>query len=308
MTKWSTDDMPDLSGRVAVVTGASSGLGFWTARVLAAHGAEVVLAVRNIARGEAAAAEIRAAHQQARLSVGQVDLSNLGSVAAFAARLAAELPRLDILVNNAGLGMQPARAVTAEGFETQLATNYLGPFALTGRLIPLLLQAPAPRVVVVSSRIHKQGRIDFGDLQAARGYRGIPAYAQSKLADLMFMLELARRAQEQGSRLAVLGAHPGLSRTGFVKATALPGPVQALMNAAFQLFGQDARAGAWPSLYAAAMPDAGNGDYWGPGGLLELHGRPVRVKPAARALDRETGRRLWEVSETLTGVRFPALS
>jgi NAD(P)-dependent dehydrogenase (short-subunit alcohol dehydrogenase family) len=308
MSTWTTANIPDLSEQIVVVTGATSGIGLWTAHGLAARGANVVLAVRNMARGQTAASEIRTAHPHARLSVAELDVSRLGSIAEFATRLAGDLPRLDVLVNNAGLGLQPVRSVTADTFETQFATNYLGPFALTARLIPLLLKAPAPRVVMVSSGAHKRGRIHFDDLQAERSYSGIAVYSQSKLADLMFTLELARRCQEQGSRLASLAAHPGLSRTNFIKATALPRPVQAIMNGLFKVLGQDSQAGAWPSLYAAAMPDAVNGDYWGPGGFLELRGKPVRVKPAPRALDRAAWRQLWQVSEELTGVRFPALT
>jgi NAD(P)-dependent dehydrogenase (short-subunit alcohol dehydrogenase family) len=296
MSTWTTANIPDLSEQIVVVTGATSGIGLWTAHGLAARGANVVLAVRNMARGQTAASEIRTAHPHARLSVAELDVSRLGSIAEFATRLAGDLPRLDVLVNNAGLGLQPVRSVTADTF------------ALTARLIPLLLKAPAPLETMTTRGAHKRGRIHFDDLQAERSYSGIAVYSQSKLADLMFTLELARRCQEQGSRLASLAAHPGLSRTNFIKATALPRPVQAIMNGLFKVLGQDSQAGAWPSLYAAAMPDAVNGDYWGPGGFLELRGKPVRVKPAPRALDRAAWRQLWQVSEELTGVRFPALT
>lgn len=300
---WTDADIPDQTGRTTIITGATSGIGREAARALAGHGATLILAVRNTAAGEALAAELRRAHPGAEISVRPLDLASLASVRGFAEG-AADLPRIDVLLNNAGLGMQPKRAVTVDGFERQFATNHLGHFALTALLLPALLRADAPRVVTISSIAHRRGRMNWNDLQSERSYNAPAAYQQSKLANLMFALELARRAEAAGSRLASLAAHPGVSATGFMKATEMPLPAQIIGGAAIALLGQSAAAGARPGLYAATMPDAKNGEYWGPDGFLEIRGNPARARVWPHATNQADWRRLWEVSEELTGVRF----
>jgi NAD(P)-dependent dehydrogenase (short-subunit alcohol dehydrogenase family) len=308
MTTWTEADLPDQKGRVVIVTGATSGIGFEAARALAAKGAEVLLAVRDTQRGEAKAAEIRAVSPQAKVSVSALDVASLASVRDFAERASDTLPRIDVLLNNAGLGMQSQRAVTVDGFERQFGTNHLGHFALTGLLIPALLRAPAPRVVSIASIAHRGGRIDFDDLQGERAYNGRKAYSQSKLADLMFALELDRRARLAGSRLIAVAAHPGVATTGFIKATEMPALVASVAQMAIGLLFQDAAHGTLPGLYAATMPDVAGGQYWGPDGLLEARGAPALAKLAPQAQDRAVWARLWEVSETLTGVKYPSLA
>ena len=298
---------PDQTGRFAIVTGASSGIGAVAAETLAALGGEVVLAVRDQGRGEATRAGILARQPSAKVRVSVVDMASLASVRDFAERMADTLPRVDVLLNNAGLGLQSKRAVTVDGFERQFGTNHLGHFALTGLLVPALLRSPAPRVVAIASIAHRRGTIDFGDLQGEKTYNGSKAYGQSKLADLIFAFELDRRARAASSRLMSVAAHPGVATTGFVAATGLPGPAVALGNLAIRLFGQDAARGALPGLYAATMPDVQGGQYWGPDGFLEVRGEPALAKSAPQALDRATWLRLWTVSEELTGVTYPPL-
>jgi NAD(P)-dependent dehydrogenase (short-subunit alcohol dehydrogenase family) len=307
MRRWAASDIPDLSGRIAVVTGATSGIGFEAALVLAGKGAETVLAVRDAGRGAASAAQIRQRHPGANVKVMALDLASLDSVAAFAETASRMLARVDILLNNAGLGFQPARGVTKDGFERQFGTNHLGHFALTGRLIPLLLQAEAPRVVTIASLAHRRGRINFADLQAMRAYRGGRVYAQSKLSNLLFARELDRRARGAGSRLVSVAAHPGLSTTGFIAASEMPGWEQWIGGAALRILGQDAAHGALPGLYAAAMPDVLGGQYWGPDGVREMKGAPALAKISSHAEDQAVWARLWAVSEALTGVTFPPL-
>ena len=307
MPHWTPVLMPDLDGRVAIVTGASSGIGATAAEALAAKGAKVVLAVRDEAKGQATRSAILARRPGADVVVSLVDLADLASIRAFADRAAGDLPRVDILINNAGLGLQPKRSVTVDGFERQFATNYLGAFALTGLLLPLLLRAPAPRVVAVASFAHRRGTIDFADLHGERRYSGLKAYGQSKLADLLFALELDRRAQAAGAPLVSVASHPGVSSTGFAAAAGLPEPLGMLAGLGMRIVGQDAVQGAWPGLYAATMPDVRGGQYWGPGGFQEIRGDPAPAKIAPQAKDRAVASRLWEVSEELTGVRYGAL-
>jgi NAD(P)-dependent dehydrogenase (short-subunit alcohol dehydrogenase family) len=306
MSTWTANDIPDLTGRIAIITGATSGIGFEAALALAGKGAETVLAVRDVARGEACAKRNRTQHPGAKLQVMALDLASLSSVQKFA-EAASALPAIDILLNNAGLGFQPTRSVTTDGFERQFGTNQLGHFALTGRLIPALLKAPAPRVVTIASLAHRRGRIDFDDLQSAKKYSGNAAYSQSKLANLMFALELDRRARRTGSKLLSAAAHPGLSTTGFIAATEMPGWQRAIGGAVMELVGQNAARGALPGLYAATMPDAAGGQYWGPDGMREMRGAPALAKIFPQAADEAAAARLWRVSETLTGVTFPPL-
>ncbi len=308
MPRWTPATMPDQDGRVVVITGSSSGIGAEAADVLAGRGAQVVLAVRSQSRGDAVAARIRARHAQARVTVSLLDTADLASVREFARRTADTVPQVDVLLNNAGLGLQRARAVTADGFERQFGTNHLGHFALTGLLMPVLLKAAAPRVVAISSIAHRRGRIDFDDLQGERRYDGSKAYSQSKLANLMFAFELDRRARAAGWHLLSVAAHPGVATTGFVAAIGLPRVAVAVINAGIGVFGQDAARGALPGLYAATMPDVKGGQYWGPDGFREIKGDPALAVLSPQALDQAAWQRLWTVSEQLTGVRYPAVS
>jgi NAD(P)-dependent dehydrogenase (short-subunit alcohol dehydrogenase family) len=308
--------VPDQAGRLVVVTGANSGTGREAARRLAGAGAHVVMAVRTVARGERAREEILAGQPDARLEVRRVDLAELASVAAFAAGLIADGRPVDLLVNNAGVMAPPTRMTTADGFELQLGSNFLGPFALTMRLLPLLLAAPAPRVVTMSSGVASYGRIRFGDLQSTRGYRPNLAYAQSKLADLMMTRHLAGLATRNGWNLMSNGAHPGFTRTNLQTAGASLGR-QTPKRTPFNGFGllpadftlmpsQEVATGAEPLLYAAADPDAVNGGYYGPSRWFGLVGPSAAVRPPRRARDAATATRLWAEAERLTGTALPA--
>jgi NAD(P)-dependent dehydrogenase (short-subunit alcohol dehydrogenase family) len=304
VSRWTAQDIPDQAGRVAVVTGGNSGLGLVTARELARSGAEVVIACRNLEKGEAAASSIRAAvsDRDVRVGVGQLDLADLGSVERFAVAFSAERPALDLLVNNAGV-MAPPRRLTADGFESQFATNHLGHFALTGRLLGLLLAAAEPRVVTVSSGAHRLGRMKWEDLQREQRYNNWLAYGQSKLSNLLFCFELQRRAIACGSRLRSMAAHPGYARTNlpFAGPSAWQGAIMRVTNL---VFAQCAEMGALPTLYAATAPDLPGGSFIGPDGSGEQRGYPKVVTAARRAYDESAWRRLWEISEELTGVRY----
>jgi len=291
--------MPSQDGRVAVVTGANSGLGLVVSRELARAGARVVMACRDLSKGERAAEQIRAAVAEADLRVERLDLADLASVREFAERFAG---RLDLLVNNAGV-MAPPRRLTRDGFESQFGTNHLGHFALTGRLLPRLLEADQPRVVTQSSGAHRFGWMRFDDLQGERRYVRWLAYGQSKLANLMFAFELQRRSEEAGSALRSLAAHPGYAATN-LQFAGPPPYEQALMAVGNRLFAQSAEMGALPTLYAATVPDLPGGTFVGPDGPLEQRGHPKVVRAARRAYDRQAWRRLWEISEQLTGVRY----
>ena len=299
--KWTAQDIPDQSGRLAVVTGANSGLGLATATALARAGATVVLAVRDEARGADAAATISGAVPAADVSVASLDLADLGSVRAFAEALDGD--RLDLLINNAGV-MAPPRRLTKDGFESQFGTNHLGHFALTGLLLPRLLTAPAARVVTVSSILHRRGTIDFNDLQGERGYSRWDAYGQSKLANLMFCFELQRRATAADASLQSMAAHPGYAATNLQFAGPTRFYERAFMALGNRLFAQSAEMGALPTLYAATVPELPGGSYIGPDGRGEQRGHPRIVTAAGKAYDEDAWRRLWEVSETLTGVHY----
>jgi NAD(P)-dependent dehydrogenase (short-subunit alcohol dehydrogenase family) len=291
--------MPDQHGRVAIVTGANSGLGAAIARELARAGATVIMAVRNPEKGERAASDIRRHVPDAALELRELDLSDLASVRAFASR---HQGRLDLLINNAGI-MAPPRRETKDGFESQFGTNHLGHFALTGLLLPRLLEATEPRVVTQSSGAHRIGRINFDDLQGERRYINWLAYGQSKLANLMFALELQRRASAAGVSLRSMAAHPGYARTNLQFASP-PWYEQLVMRITNPLIGQSADMGALPTLYAATVPDLPGGTFVGPDGFMEQRGHPKVVRGAGRAYDEDDGRRLWDVSEELTGVRY----
>ena len=301
--RWTASDIPAQAGRVAVVTGANSGLGQATARELARAGASVVMAVRDQGRGEQAAARIRASAPAATLEVAPLDLADLSSVREFAASLAGVHERLDLLINNAGIMAAPRR-LTRDGFESQFGTNHLGHFALTGLLLPALLRAPAPRVVTVSSHLHRRGTMNFADLQGEHGYSRWGAYQQSKLANLMFCFELQRRAAEADAALLSLAAHPGYADTNLQFAAPDRFYEKAYMWIGNKLIAQSADMGALPTLYAATYPGLPGGTYVGPGGFGEQRGHPKVVGAAGKAYDEAAWRRLWEISEQLTGVRY----
>jgi NAD(P)-dependent dehydrogenase (short-subunit alcohol dehydrogenase family) len=296
--RWTTDDVPSERGRLAVVTGANTGLGFETAQVLAARGASVVLAVRNVEKGKQAAARIAAAAPGATVTVQELDLSSLDSVRTAAAEIRAGHPRIDLLVCNAGV-MYPPKQVTRDGFELQFGTNHLGHFALTGLLLEQLLPVPGSRVVTVSSVGHRiRAGIHFDDLQWERSYSRVRAYGQSKLANLMFTYELQRRLSGAGAGTIAVAAHPGFAATELMRHT----PMSAVVT---PLFSQDAAMGALPVLRAATDPGVLGGQYYGPGGFLGLRGYPKLAASSRRSRDEAVQRRLWAVSEELTGVTFP---
>jgi NAD(P)-dependent dehydrogenase (short-subunit alcohol dehydrogenase family) len=297
--RWTAADIPVQHGRIALVTGANSGIGLAAATALAASGATVVLACRDAGRAQDAAAQITARVPGARPEIVSLDLSSLASVREAAAQVRSGHDRLDLLINNAGVMYTP-RSATKDGFELQFGTNHLGHFALTGLLLDLLLAAPGARVVTVSSFAHRAGRIDFADLQSARRYRRAAAYAQSKLANLLFAFELQRRLAAAGTRASSLAAHPGYTQTDLLRH--LPPVVQAGARAA--RLGQSPEMGALPVLRAATDPAASGGEFFGPRGLTQLAGYPKRVAPAARARDAAVAGQLWAESERLTGVSY----
>ena len=306
------NDVPDQSGRTAVVTGANSGLGFHTSRVLSARGATVLMACRDEQRGADALARAAARGPVRRtLHLVRLDLADLSSVRDAAQEVSARAPRLDLLVNNAGVMAIPRRE-TADGFEMQLGTNHLGHFALTGLLLEPLLAAPAARVVSVSSSAHKFGEIKFDDLQSERSYGRWKAYGQSKLANLLFMTELQRRFAAAQSGAVALAAHPGFAATnlqsGPAQGVPLVGPLVAgVMKVVNLVVAQSDAHGAWPVLQAATDPDAVGGDYYGPQGPAEARGESGRAATTQDARDPETAAALWEASADLTGVRYEAL-
>jgi NAD(P)-dependent dehydrogenase (short-subunit alcohol dehydrogenase family) len=297
---WTAADIPDLSGRAAIVTGANSGLGRSTAWELARHGADVIIACRDTQKGEEAATRIRDDVPDAALRVEQLDLANLDSVRSFADGLSEA--SVDLLINNAGV-MAPPRRLTKDGFESQFGTNHLGHFALTGLLVGRLLASPEPRVVTLSSTAHRIGRINFSDLQGERRYIAWLAYGQSKLANLMFALELQRRASEAGTALKSMAAHPGYAATN-LQFAAPRLPDRMVMAVTNRLVAQSAEMGALPTLYAATAPDLPGGTFVGPDGFMEQRGHPKIVTGAGRAYDEDASRRLWETSEQLTGVHY----
>ncbi|GID25427.1 SDR family NAD(P)-dependent oxidoreductase [Paractinoplanes brasiliensis] len=295
--KWSEQNIPDQSGRVAIVTGANTGLGYETARALAEHGATVVLAVRNIEKGRQAAARING-----DVTVQALDLTSLASIRSAAADLRAAHPRIDLLINNAGVMYTP-RQTTADGFEMQFGTNHLGHFALTGLLLDRLLPVPGSRVVTVSSGGHRiRADIHFDDLQWEHAYSRVAAYGQSKLANLMFTYELQRRLTPHGATIAV-AAHPGVSNTELIRHT--PTAVRLPITWLATLLTQNAEMGALPTLRAATDPNVTGGQYYGPGNLLQIRGYPKQVTSSPASHNKTIQQRLWTVSEQLTGVTYP---
>lgn len=304
---WTAENIDDLTGRVAVVTGANSGLGLATAAALASHGAEVIMACRNPARATQASERVAVIAAGPAPSVIPLDLADLESVEAFAAVVAAQHPSLDLLVNNAGVMAIP-RMLTNDGFEMQLGINHLGHFALTMRLWPLLTTGPAARVVTVSSIAARTGTIRFDDLQSERSYHPWGAYGQAKLANLLFANELDRRVQDRQLDLISVSAHPGYARTDLVhngpRATSTRTD-RAMFALGSLLVAQSAKAGALPSLYGSTAAGVRGGQYFGPRGPLHLWGLPTRIRGPRAATRRDTAQRLWDISEELTGTRLP---
>jgi NAD(P)-dependent dehydrogenase (short-subunit alcohol dehydrogenase family) len=301
--------VPDQTGKLIVVTGANSGTGREATRRLAAAGARVIMAVRTIAKGEQARTEILGPYPDADLEVRRVDLADLASVQDFADGLLAAGTPIDVLINNAGVMAPPTRMTTSDGFELQFGSNFLGPFALTVRLLPLLLAAPAPRVATMSSGTASYGRIHFDDLQWERRYSANFSYAQSKLADLMLTQQLAALATARGWNLRSTAAHPGFTRTNLQTAGASLGrdkPKRTLLNSLNFLPSQGVEPGTEPLLYAATSPDAVAGGYYGPGGRLGLVGPATTVRLPRNARSAATAARLWAEAERLTGVAVPA--
>ncbi len=295
--KWTADQMPDQTGRVAIVTGANSGIGYETAHQLARHGATVIMACRNQKKAATAAAAIEQEGPAGSVEVMTLDLADLTSVRAFAQAFRQRHDRLDLLINNAGVMMPPERWETADGFEIQFGVNHLGHFALTGLLLDPLLETPASRVVTVSSSMARFGEMNFDDLQGERSYSSRGAYSQSKLANLLFTFELQRRLAAAGAETIAVASHPGYTATDLQRHSRL-------FRVLNPLVAQKPEKGALPTLYAAVGEDVIGGGYYGPDGFQEMRGHPVKVTPPASARDEAAAARLWAVSEALTGVEI----
>jgi NAD(P)-dependent dehydrogenase (short-subunit alcohol dehydrogenase family) len=304
-TKWTAEQIPDQRGRVGIVTGANSGLGLIVARDLAGAGARVIMTSRDAGKGAKAADVVKAAHPAANVEVAHLDLADLASVRAFAQDFLAGGGRLDLLVNNAGIMAAPYRK-TVDGFELQFGTNHLGHFALTALLMPAFSERPGTRVVTVSSNNHKGGEIHLYDLQGERHYSRWGAYAQSKLANLLFAFELDRRLKAAGLPMISVAAHPGYSATN-LQLSGPPLQERIVMRLGNRFIAQTAEMGALPILYAATYPELAGGSYVGPDGPAEMRGYPTIVQPSDRAKDEAMAQRLWQISENLTGVRFKML-
>lgn len=307
--KWTPEDIPDQTGKRVVITGANSGLGYDMARELARKQAHVIMACRSQSRGEAALEQIRQSAPNTSLEVVRLDLADLASVRAFAETMELRGDAIDILCNNAGVMAIPYRQ-TADGFEMQFGANHLGHFALTGLLLPRLLQAPAARIVTVSSNKHKQGKLDFDDLNWKRNYSKWAAYARSKLANLLFAFELQRKLAGAGKRAISVAAHPGYAATNLQYVGPQmenAAPTRMIMHLLNSTVAQPSEQGARPQLYAATAPDVQGGDYIGPDGLWALRGAPTQVNASKAARDETEAAQLWQISEELTGVRYTAL-
>ena len=303
MVKWTTASIPSQEGRSAVVTG-TGGLGYEDALELARAGAAVILAGRDPQKGAAAVLRIRNELPSARIRFELLDLASLTSIADFGERLRTQEERLDLLINNAGVMVPPRRQETMDGFELQLGTNYLGHFALTGQLLPLLRKSAAARVITLSSVAARDGALDFDDLNAERRYTPMPVYSQSKLACLMFALELQRRSEAGGWGITSIAAHPGISRTDLLHNAPGRRSVMGMARTFLWFLFQPAWQGALPTLFAATSPEAQPGGYYGPDRLSETRGYPAPAKVPQQALDRINAARLWQMSEELTGTRF----
>ena len=304
MSTWTTDDVSDQTGRTYLITGANSGIGLEAARVLAARGATVVMGCRSRAKADDAVADIADSAPDGRTEVLEMDLADLDSVTSAAEEFRSRHERLDVLINNAGLMALP-RQDTVQGLEMQIGVNHLGHFALTGHLLPVLIDTPESRIVSISSQGHRMGRIKFDDLQSEKSYSPWPAYFQSKLANLLFTNELQRRLAEADMSTIAVAAHPGVSATNLGHER-VGGALSWMMGWTRPIFdrlvSQDAEAGALPTLRAATDPSVMGGDYFGPSGIQEMRGDPVRVGMTSRARNTTDARRLWRMSEELTGV------
>jgi len=303
MAKWTAADIPSQQGRSAVVTGAG-GLGFENALALARAGGEVIVASRNPEKGAAAVANIRNSAPRANVRFERLDLASLESVADFGERLRSERNSLDLLINNAGVMTPPTRQETPDGFELQFATNYLGHFALTNQLLPLLRKGEQARVVTLSSIAARNGAINFNDLNAQKSYKPMQVYSQSKLACLMFSFELQRRSEAAGWGVASMAAHPGVSRTDLLHNAPGRWSAQGVIRSLLWFMFQPVSQGALPTLFAATCPAAIPGAYYGPDKLSETRGAPAEAKTPPQALDVIASARLWEVSQKLTGAQF----
>ena len=303
--KWTAAQMPSQAGKTVLVTGANSGIGYQAALEFARHGAHVLLGCRSEGKGKAALERLQREVPNASVELAVLDMASLASIRAFATKFVERGDSLDILVNNAGVMALPARELTADGFERQFGTNHLGHFALTGLLFSALGKAVAPRVVTVASLAHRNGKINFDDLQSERKYVPWDAYNDSKLANILFAKELDRRSRAAGLPLLSVPVHPGVSKTSIIdNGPGSRGLKMKVMKLVAPLLMQDDAMGALPTEYAATSVDVRGGEYIGPDGMGEIKGHPKVVQPRPQALDETTARRLWEVSEQLTGVRF----
>ncbi len=307
--KWTAADIPSQAGKVVLVTGANSGIGYQAAKELVRHGAHVLLGARDKVKGTAALARLQSEVPAATVELADLDMASLASIRAFADSFLARGIPLDILINNAGVMALPKRELTADGFERQFGTNHLGHFALTGLLLPALLQAPAPRVVTVSSLAHRNGKVEWDNLQSERKYVPWDAYNASKLENLLFAFELQHRASAAGSNLLSIPVHPGISRTSiFANGPGTRDLKSIIISILGPVMTQDDAMGALPTLYGATAPQARGGEYIGPDGFQAFKGYPTVEQPRPQALDDATGKRLWSVSEQLSHVTYSALS
>ncbi len=304
--KWTSAQMPSQTGKTMLVTGANSGVGYQAALELARHGAYVVLGCRNAAKGEDALERLRREAPSAQVELAVLDVASLTSVRAFASRYLASGKPLHVLVNNAGVMALPSRELTVDGFERQMGTNHLGHFALTGLLLPALQASAAARVVTIASLAHRNGKIEWDNLQSERSYAPMGAYNNTKLANLLFTYEFDRRLRAAGSAVESVAAHPGVAITNvFHNGPGDKGDLKMkVIQKLIPLIGQDDAKGAWPTEYAATEPGVPGGTYIGPDGFSELKGHPKVVQPRSKALDLTAAKLLWEKSEQLTGVRY----
>ncbi|MBR9998542.1 MAG: SDR family oxidoreductase [Cyclobacteriaceae bacterium] len=301
MVEWTTSLIPDLAGKIILITGANSGLGFESAKALAGKGATVIMACRNLEKGEKARQQIREEIRGNDPDLRKLDLADLSSVEDFVSGIQSDYNRIDVLMNNAGIMATPYEK-TKSGFEKQFGVNHLGHFALTGRLLNLLLKTPCSRVVNVSSMSSRRGKINFDNLMGERSYKPWRAYGQSKLANLLFTFELQRRIDAHQADIIAVAAHPGISATNLHRAMSVNESLKFIYDNLFKGLIPDAAKGALSQLYAATSPEAQPGGYYGPGGWFEAAGYPSVASVPAQAQDRETALRLWEISEKLTGV------
>jgi NAD(P)-dependent dehydrogenase (short-subunit alcohol dehydrogenase family) len=294
--KWTAENIPDQSGKTVIVTGANSGIGFEATAALVRKDAKVIMACRSLEKGQAAAAKIQDQYLKGEVILKQLDLADLNSVARFADDFLAEHEQLNILINNAGVMAIPYRQ-TADGFEMQFGTNHLGHFALTGKLLPILQKTPDSRVVTVSSYAHILGRINFDNLNSEKSYQKWLAYGQSKLANILFAYELQRLSSQHGDRPISIAVHPGYAATNLQKSSSF-------FSFTNNFMAQSQEMGALPTLYAATHPNIQGGEYIGPDGFLAQRGYPRLARSSRRSYDLETARRLWEISEEMSGVKF----